>query len=418
MYFFAGLSFLPLPVFHKWAPFFLPAVFVLGAFIAREYQHYGSVFNPFYNSQGVKSRSLTWGRWPVAVFVVCMGVGLISALERGMSWQIYFIMALACVSAFYIGRTCGVTHIGFGNVAAIVCICMATVAAIGIAELISGRNPIYENLVDNSFYIRYSKYSSRPMSSLYNPSALGSYFTACLPFCFYFINSSMPIKKALGTALFCAGIALAILTASRGVFLGLLAMLIFYLFVRKRYSAIIMLSVAVVVFIAVASKVHYPPLRQFDFRRLVVGSQDSILSHYRIERIAMTGRILRAHPLTGIGWGHFRLRFYEYSSMPDGELTPYEVMIPDNMYLSILSESGLIGFAGFVIFCIYIFSIALKKYKEYPDSARMSILIPMAGLVGLLVNMAAYDIFYWDNIFALFCFLAGLSVSGTDSRIV
>ncbi|MDD5775873.1 MAG: O-antigen ligase family protein, partial [Candidatus Omnitrophica bacterium] len=140
-------------------------------------------------------------------------------------------------------------------------------------------------------------------------------------------------------------------------------------------------------------------------------SQDSMASKYRTDRVWMAARAFRDHPVTGIGSNNFRWRFYEYARMPAGEIAAYEQMITDNMYLGILAESGLIGVGGFTAFLIYIITAAARKYKKGWGADASMRLMPLAGFIGLLVNMASYDLFYWYNPFLLLCFLAGLAAA-------
>lgn len=395
--FFSAISFLPQPALQR-VLFVLPVLaagVALAVWLGR-------------GRRGAFDRS----DWPVLLFVLCLGAGFVNALYTRRALSLYAMTAPACVSSFYIGKSRANAGAGFGVVAAVVCACMSVVALIAVLELATGRNFLYEGIVHNTFYVRYSRFSSRPMSTLYNPVVAGSYFIGCLPFCFYFLKRAGLSRKAFGAVLLCACVALVILTSSRGVFLGLGGMSLCYCVLRKKWRTAIAIGAAALVFVSVASMSSHPGLRQFGIKKIVAGSQDSMISQYRLERVAMAGRVLARHPFAGMGLGHFRLRFYEFASSPRGELVPYELMIPDNMYLSLLSESGIIGTFGFLLFCGWVFYRALRNYHADQGADRWMRIVPLAGFAGLLVNMAAYDLFYWHNPFALLCFLAGLSTAG------
>jgi O-antigen ligase len=83
-------------------------------------------------------------------------------------------------------------------------------------------------------------------------------------------------------------------------------------------------------------------------------------------------------------------------------------MIADNMYLTILAEAGLIGTIGFLIFIIRLLSKALKQLQLLKvDREKLKLLVPFSALIGLLVNMGAYDLFFWGGPYILFCLMCG-----------
>lgn len=194
-----------------------------------------------------------------------------------------------------------------------------------------------------------------------------------------------------------------------GVFLGFMAMMLFYLWrVKKRkMMAIMLLSFALI--ISIASIHNNILLNRFGVKRLFFGNYDSIISQYRLDRIKMTVKILKDHPFTGIGFNHFRIRFNEYCQEKES-LT--EFMIPDNMYLTFLAETGIIGTLGFLIFIIFLFKRGLYTLSKLKEGAhKQMLIICLASLIGLLVNMGGYDLFYWNNPYVIFCLLCGFIAS-------
>lgn len=79
-------------------------------------------------------------------------------------------------------------------------------------------------------------------------------------------------------------------------------------------------------------------------------------------------------------------------------------MIADNMYLTILAETGIIGFLGFCIFIFLLLRRGWMKFNKLSDNPGRKWL-PMVGLmafIGLLINMAGYELFYWINQYMFF----------------
>lgn len=393
---FAVISFLPQPVLEKAGPAWgaACAAAVISAILMSR------CHSPFIGRRDAAA----------LLFVICLGAGSLNALNSQVALHAYSMMALIFANAYYAGKSCA-RAAGPGRVAAVVCACMTAVAVIGFIEIAMGGNVIYERFVPNSFYLRYTRFSSRPMATLYNPVAAGSYMAGCLPFAFYFLEGKRGVGRAFGCAALYLGIAFVILCASRGVFLAMVASLACYLALRKKVFLAAACVAVALFFVAGASFSAHPAVRQFGFQKLVIGSHDSIVSKYRADRVAMAIRMLRDRPVIGAGLGHFRLRFDEYSLSPQGQLTPYELMIPDNMFMSILAEAGLIGAVGFVLFLWHIFTAAGIRRREDKTDQEPVRIAALSGFIGLLVNMAAYDLFYWHTPFALFCFLAGLATA-------
>jgi O-antigen ligase len=125
----------------------------------------------------------------------------------------------------------------------------------------------------------------------------------------------------------------------------------------------------VALLIAASSYQRCPDLNRFGFSRFISGSYDSMISEYRVSRVKMTVRILKEHPFTGIGFGHFRARFDEFCDKNDsGERE--EFRIPDNMYLTFLAETGLIGTLGFLIFMFFLLKNGLMRLAVLRDGRR------------------------------------------------
>ena len=228
----------------------------------------------------------------------------------------------------------------------------------------------------------------------------------CLPFNFLLFRQEKGLFRFSGAAGGVLSTVIIILTFSRGVVLGLAGMLIFYFLVQKDYSKIIILFIVIFVFVLACSNLPYP-FDRFGKDRMISGG-DGISSNYRFTRCVMAKRIIRDFPLTGLGFRHFRIRFYEY--YPDKHNVPYEFMIADNMYLTILAETGILGFLGFLIFIVSLFRKGCRQLRisRCMPQRRLQVLIILSAFMGLLVNMGAYELFYWPNQYMYFCILVGL----------
>ena len=342
------------------------------------------------------------------IFILGLSAGLLHAVNRIAAWNIYIFIFTAGLPLFYIGKAASYSSADRRFLHILICACLSVVCLVGFLELIFQKNVLYENIFQNFFYSRYIQYPPRLMSTQGNPAVLGTYVLWGIPFALLLARNKIFFLRVVGFLLSGACIFIIIFTFSRGVFVGLMALFLFYFWQLGRKRGIVFLTLILVFFIIGSSTLARGNFDRFSFRRLISGSFDSILSDYRMIRMKMAIKMVHEYPWCGIGFSQFRERFVEYAPV-GGEKIPYEFRIPDNMYLTLAVETGLIGFACFLFFMIALFRKGFKclnKLKENSD--KDFIVVCLAALVGLLVNMGAYDLFYWPNPFFAFCLLCGL----------
>jgi len=385
---FAWISFFPQPVQDK---YWIYTVVFLGVFLLI-----------LISSKEYRAALFSLKDWPFWLFLICLFSGTISATNKEVALKTYFYLVVTFFPLFYIGKALFRNEKDRDIICITICLCSCVVAIIGILELYFGKNIIYEKFISNPYYERNIGYGPQVMSTQMNPAVLGSYLAASLLFGFYlFKKKSFYLKSlAITSSFLCATVIF--LTFSRGVLLGFIALVLFYLWKIGKKGLIAIFSVCLILLICVSSYSKAPNLHRFGFNRMVFGIYDSIFSTYRLDRIKMTNVILKDHPVSGIGFQHFRIRFNEFYEKANGKQEVqenYEFMIPDNMYLTFLAESGIIGMLGFLVFIIFLLKGVLKKHKI--------LLIPVSALIGLLVNMGAYELFYWNNPYMYFCLICG-----------
>jgi O-antigen ligase len=347
--------------------------------------------------------------WPLWLFLICIVAGTVSAIDKKIALSTYPYLVITFFLLFYIGKALFYDAEDRNMLSLVICICSGLVALIAILELCFGKNILYENFLVNPFYERYIRGNPRPMSTQFNPTVLGSYLIGCVPFSFYLFRNKSLYLRLLGilSSLLC--IIIIVLTFSRGVLLGFTALLLFYLWKSQKKKFFLLFLFCLVLLVSFCSYQKDINLNRFGFRRLISGSYDSIISEYRLSRVKMTMKILKDHPFFGIGFDHFRIRFNEYCDEKDRGKESYEFMILDNMYLTFLAETGVMGALGFLTFIFFLLKRGLRKLKESEEeSKKRLLLISMSVLVGFLVNMGAYELFYWSGPYMLFCLICGL----------
>jgi len=157
--------------------------------------------------------------------------------------------------------------------------------------------------------------------------------------------------------------------------------------------------------------------------------QEFIVDNYAGARAAYTVGALGAYeesPLSGVGLG--ASGFYLYDHLPDWalttvpeiarQLTPTSRLYPNpkNMYVRLLAETGLIGFAFFVMFLFSVLGEALTALRGKTPLARY------LGIAGLFswIALASYnftqDSFATPNMWINFGILVGVTAFAIESN--
>jgi len=157
--------------------------------------------------------------------------------------------------------------------------------------------------------------------------------------------------------------------------------------------------------------------------------EEFIIENSAGARAAYTFGALGAYeesPITGVGLG--ASGFYIYGHLPDWamttvpeiarQLSPENRLYPNpkNMYVRLLAETGLIGFALFIIFLFSVLGDALKALQSKIPVARF---LGIAGLFSWLA-IASYNVtqdsFAIPNIWINFGILVGVTAFGIESE--
>jgi len=339
---------------------------------------------------------------PLWIFLALLSAGMLNAVDKHIANRTFGETVLIAVSMYYLGKV--LFRSGQRFYAGVICFCAAAVALGAAVELFCRRNFLYEFLY-NPYYERYLL-AGRPMSTQYNPAALGSFLLGCLPFFVFFLGRK---ERFWGWKLAGFVICLFVIIASfsRGVFLGLIASSLFFLAMTGKRRLLGVALAVIFLVITISSFSGNTNLNRFGFSRFIAGSGDSIISPYRLDRVKMSAAMVHDHPLAGVGLNNFRVLFSDYQAKRQYETEEFK--IADNMYLTLAAEAGLPCLAVFLAFVFFLFK---RGFRFARGSLRPTALVVMAALTGLLVNMGAYELFYWHNIFMLFCLICGFLAAG------
>lgn len=354
--------------------------------------------------------------WPLWFFLISLYAGTLMATNKSFAIHAYIYLTLTFFLLYYIGKAMNIYRCDIKGIPVVISICTCIVAFIGVAELYFHGNIMYAYFVMNPYYER-SINAGQIISTQMHPLVLGSYMIAGLPFVILFAISSFRKTRLLGIIFSVVCVFVIIFTQSRGTFIAFVVQTTFFMWhtMRKRYAFVFIAAMILFVFLVTQSKSTY--LQPYSYNKIIYGKGDSIISAFRAERCYITARILQKHPLTGLGFFEFREQFYKFCDL----LTVSEKAehrVPDNMYLTFLSEMGVFALLAF-LFLIWTRFRRLMRFLRlcYDHEQRVFIVTLTTSMLGMLIVMASYDSFYWHVPYAIFCLFYGFLSSDTLVRL-
>ena len=242
------------------------------------------------------------------------------------------------------------------------------VALFGFCQVVAqGYTDFYFRLY--AFQEDLEEWSGRIVSFLFHFNSLAGYLNLVLPFSFACMV--MAKDRALkNLALICHSTALAALyfTGSRGGLIAYAAMLLLALFfIKPRRMAVSKILLASTLAFAIVFALSREPTTR-------VKEADEFTVVSRLALWGAAGSMFIEHPVLGVGYGNYRGLYSDY--LP--ALTPNQ-LDAHNLYLQLLAETGIIGFA---IFCLLAWSFARLALKLVRNDD------PLFRLLGIAVGGA------------------------------
>lgn len=139
--------------------------------------------------------------------------------------------------------------------------------------------------------------------------------------------------------------------------------------------------------------------------------ENSMVSRFFIWDTALNA--FKAHPIIGIGIYAFRYSSQSYSRLPKFLYTRWVAKVsPHQTHLAVLTETGIVGFIGFMIFIFsalkYVFT-TIKKSQSL--EGKQYALVGAIGLVYCVVSMLFTDAWLSGQCLMLFGIVLGLNIA-------
>lgn len=259
------------------------------------------------------------------------------------------------------------------------------------------------------------------------PPFLAIYLISIFGFMFSYIFTSK--RKYLKYVPVLIVLFLGLVSKSRTAFVVILIQLLIGSYYAYRHSdlfkRIAKRALAVIAVLAIILvSFFYKPLTEkledrmqsLDFTRLTYNPKDNSTSNQsRLGTQVALWEVYKEHPVFGTGWGQqaYESRFeYPKWAMKNNYEFQYSFLnkkktsFPPgfNMYLRILTETGIVGLLSFILFLGLIWKEAKSTYKNKPENLYINIALYIA-MVGFFINWLQIDSF---RMYSFWIFLAML----------
>ncbi len=285
----------------------------------------------------------------------------------------------------------------------------ALIAAYGITTFAAGKDFLFGRIYSQNAFFPQSLHFDigRILSSLGHPVFLGSYLAILSPlFLFNIYSCRTKRRQFIAWALYLIIMLAILLTFSGGAYLAFIianSILIFLLqkgqlkpIPKPRLFCLFSPSVILAIFFSI---IMLTVLLDNQAINNIIFKMSSLLSCGRIkfeelldlqplatrmDSLKIAGDILKTNPVFGIGIGRISSGSYVLNKIA-----------VDNMYLSFVSESGLMAIMAFLFLNFVILKKLLNHYKNLPAGEdKLMLLTLFTCLVAFLV-----DSFYWDTLY-------------------
>jgi O-antigen ligase len=205
----------------------------------------------------------------------------------------------------------------------------------------------------------------------------------------------------------------------RYIFLGAVFVFLYGLIISASRGAIVALSVSFLTYMAINNSKLKSAKNILIFLLivstiLVVGLKKGFIAEYSVKRIVDTRslenttmayrfiiwrtgwKIVKDNFITGVGLGNFKFAYGKYTGIYASHVSsPGHEVDPHNTYLSILAETG---FIGFVLFLSFLSSIFLFMYKTKSESKVFGICLLIFISIVAVKGTMHFGKAYWSCI--------------------
>lgn len=220
-------------------------------------------------------------------------------------------------------------------------------------------------------------WDSRATSFLDYPNDLASYLNLILPFALACSVVRGSPWKSLGACTLVMGTAALFCTQSRGGMLGFGCMLLaaIHFLVEKPRTRVLLVCAMATLALSLYLGVAPPGAEHLGWSDLSSGAT-------RLYLWAAALQLFLGSPLHGVGWGNFQVLYRAYL---DESMVGESQLGVHSTYLSLLAETGILGFLSFLTLLVVGFREACRRLRGAPSPFDCSLGFAVAGAIAALV---------------------------------
>ncbi|MCX5713838.1 MAG: O-antigen ligase family protein [Candidatus Omnitrophica bacterium] len=277
---------------------------------------------------------------------------------------------------------------------------LALVSIDGIWQVVGGKDFIrgYEPVLNIGL--------ARATASFNDSNVMGVYLSALSPLMFglalYSFKGKGKIIFVLLSVLALTGI---VLTYSRPTLLAVYIVLFFLGSVKKDKLIIACLVLFTIISPFILPKSVKEWARELEYNPLRIMCNDDRIAIYRNSL-----RMIKAHPVIGVGANTFMKNYRYYKEFPEyRNVVTIDYIYAHNNFLHMAGELGLLGLSLFLWFLYAIFRqgfLILSRIKD--DHSKVISLSLLACLIAFLVNGLTESSLYYSRVAPLFWYICGL----------
>ena len=264
----------------------------------------------------------------------------------------------------------------------------ALVALYGVYQYVFGKTG-GETWVDSDMF---SDISARVYSTLQNPNVLSEYLLLVIPLCFAMVISpGGGLKRLFFIGCLAVTCLCLVLTFSRGGWLGLVfGMAVFLIMLDRRFILAGVVGIIALYFLLPETIVS---------RFTSIGNLSDSSTSYRVYIWMGTIAMLRDYWLSGVGPGQAAFNkvypYYSYNAI----IAPHS----HNLFLQIMCDTGICGFAVFILLLLAFFRQLCSALKREKDKTSRYLQMGMiASMCGFLVQSVTDYSFYNYRVMLMF----------------
>lgn len=218
---------------------------------------------------------------------------------------------------------------------------------------------------------------ARVFSTWQNPNLLGGYLDFMLGLLagVFFLLKNRNMRIVIGI-LFCITAFCLTLTYARGACLSIAIVIAIYGALYNRRVLIGLIALVAILLLSDATLLE---------RLTAIFTKMDTSSEMRLAFWESTIAMILDHPLLGIGWGAYFIVYPNYDYYMQGHFI--KIVHAHNMYLNIMAEIGLMGFASFMVYYFGIIYKAFQSIKQQVEPLASGILLGVGlGMCSLALN--------------------------------